>query len=63
MRFKVSLAKKPIHNELASCVGWATADELFSCADDHKVLKTNLISDETKDVSPCLSECTGKIEL
>jgi len=51
MRFKVTLGKKPIHSELVSCVGWTTADELFSCADDHKVLKTNLITDETKEVS------------
>ena len=50
MRFKVTLGKKPIHSELVSCVGWTTADELFSCADDHKVLKINLITDETKEV-------------
>ena len=51
MRFKVTLGKKAIHSELVSCVGWTTADELFSCADDHKVLKINLISDESKEVS------------
>uniref|UniRef100_W5L312 Intraflagellar transport 80 homolog (Chlamydomonas) n=1 Tax=Astyanax mexicanus TaxID=7994 RepID=W5L312_ASTMX len=45
MRFKLSLLKEPKH--ILSCVGWTTADELFSCSEDHQILKWNLLTNET----------------
>uniref|UniRef100_A0A3Q3M7Z8 Intraflagellar transport 80 homolog (Chlamydomonas) n=1 Tax=Mastacembelus armatus TaxID=205130 RepID=A0A3Q3M7Z8_9TELE len=47
MRLKTSLLKEPKHKELVTCVGWTTADELFSCSDDHQILKWNLLTSET----------------
>uniref|UniRef100_A0A8V0X4F0 Intraflagellar transport 80 n=1 Tax=Gallus gallus TaxID=9031 RepID=A0A8V0X4F0_CHICK len=50
MRLKTSLLKEPKHKELVSCVGWTTADELYSCSDDHQILKWNLLTSETSRV-------------
>ncbi|XP_076837224.1 intraflagellar transport protein 80 homolog isoform X2 [Brachyhypopomus gauderio] len=50
MRFKTSLLKEPKHRELVSCVGWSSADELFSCSEDHQILKWNLLTNETSVV-------------
>ncbi|XP_043926400.1 intraflagellar transport protein 80 homolog isoform X2 [Protopterus annectens] len=50
MRLKTTLLKEPKHKELVSCVGWTTADELYSCSDDHQVLKWNLLVNETVQV-------------
>ena len=50
MRFKVNIKKNPEHSELASCVGWNTADEVYSSSDDHQVLKTSLLNQETGKV-------------
>lgn len=36
-----------IHRELVSCVGWTTADELYSCSEDHQILRWNLLNGET----------------
>uniref|UniRef100_A0A3B5LZU8 Intraflagellar transport 80 homolog (Chlamydomonas) n=1 Tax=Xiphophorus couchianus TaxID=32473 RepID=A0A3B5LZU8_9TELE len=49
MRLKTSLLKEPKHilYELVSCVGWTTADELYSCSEDHQILKWNLLTNET----------------
>uniref|UniRef100_A0A1A7YHY2 Intraflagellar transport 80 homolog n=1 Tax=Iconisemion striatum TaxID=60296 RepID=A0A1A7YHY2_9TELE len=47
MRLKTSLLKEPKHKELVSCVGWTTADELYSCSEDHQILKWNLLNNET----------------
>lgn len=30
-----------------SCVGWTTADELYTCSEDHQILKWNLLTSET----------------
>ncbi|KAH0624120.1 hypothetical protein JD844_007514 [Phrynosoma platyrhinos] len=38
------------HKELVSCVGWTTADELYSCSDDHQIIKWNLLNGETTQV-------------
>lgn len=51
MRLKLQLPKESKHKDLVSCVGWTAADELYSCGDDHKVLKWNLMSDETSEVT------------
>ncbi|XP_059507049.1 intraflagellar transport protein 80 homolog isoform X4 [Stegostoma tigrinum] len=50
MRLKTSLLKEPKHKELVSCVGWTTADELYSSSDDHQILKWNLLTNETIQV-------------
>ncbi|XP_034464329.1 intraflagellar transport protein 80 homolog [Hippoglossus hippoglossus] len=44
MRLRTSLLKESNHKELVSCVGWTTADELFSCSADHQILKWNLLT-------------------
>ncbi|NWR97117.1 IFT80 protein, partial [Motacilla alba] len=35
---------------LVSCVGWTTADELYSCSDDHQIMKWNPVTSETTRV-------------
>ncbi|XP_067950088.1 intraflagellar transport protein 80 homolog isoform X1 [Watersipora subatra] len=50
MRLKVNLKKKTEHTELASCVGWNTSDEVYSSSDDHQILKSSLLSQETSKV-------------
>lgn len=47
MRLKTSLLQEPKHKELVSCVGWTTADELYSCSEDHQILRWNLLTSET----------------
>ncbi|KAM8954240.1 intraflagellar transport protein 80 homolog [Pelodytes ibericus] len=47
MRLKISLLKEAKHKELVSCVGWTSADELYSCSDDHQILKWNLLNGDT----------------
>ncbi|KAK7882659.1 hypothetical protein WMY93_028833 [Mugilogobius chulae] len=51
MRLKTSLLKEPKHKELVSCVGWTSADELYSCSEDHHILKWNLLTNETSLVT------------
>uniref|UniRef100_A0A8D0HV40 Intraflagellar transport protein 80 homolog n=1 Tax=Sphenodon punctatus TaxID=8508 RepID=A0A8D0HV40_SPHPU len=51
MRLKTSLLKEPKHKELVSCVGWTTADELYSCSDDHQIIKWNLLTTETIQIA------------
>ncbi|RXM33144.1 Intraflagellar transport protein 80-like [Acipenser ruthenus] len=46
---RMLLAQSPV-KELVSCVGWTTADELYSCSEDHLVLKWNLLTNETTQV-------------
>lgn len=31
-------------------MGWTTADELYSCSDDHQIMKWNLLTSETTRV-------------
>ncbi|NXC85112.1 IFT80 protein, partial [Cercotrichas coryphoeus] len=51
MRLKTSLLKEPKHIlDLVSCVGWTTADELYSCSDDHQIMKWNPVTSETARV-------------
>ncbi|KAK3513485.1 hypothetical protein QTP70_015507, partial [Hemibagrus guttatus] len=38
------------HKELVSCVGWITADEVYSCSEDHQILKWNLLTNENSVV-------------
>uniref|UniRef100_A0A672FX45 Uncharacterized protein n=1 Tax=Salarias fasciatus TaxID=181472 RepID=A0A672FX45_SALFA len=47
MRLKTSLLKEPKHILHMICVGWTTADELYSCSEDHQVLRWNLLTSET----------------
>uniref|UniRef100_H0WDL4 Intraflagellar transport protein 80 homolog n=1 Tax=Cavia porcellus TaxID=10141 RepID=H0WDL4_CAVPO len=44
MRLKISLLKEP------NCVGWTTAEELYSCSDDHQIVKWNLLASETSQI-------------
>ncbi|XP_064614881.1 intraflagellar transport protein 80 homolog [Liolophura sinensis] len=47
MRFETTLQKEPKHSELVSGVGWTSPDELYTAADDFKILKWNLLTSET----------------
>ena len=47
MKLKLTVGRDPKHSGMASGVGWATSEEVFSCADDHQLLRWNLISGET----------------
>ncbi|XP_076590790.1 intraflagellar transport protein 80 homolog isoform X2 [Chaetodon auriga] len=47
MRLKTSLLQEPKHILFMICVGWTTADELYSCSEDHQILKWNLLTSET----------------
>lgn len=38
------------HRDLVSCVGWTTADELYSCSEDHQILRWNLLTGDTSVV-------------
>ncbi|XP_059177555.1 intraflagellar transport protein 80 homolog [Physella acuta] len=57
MRLKTTLQKEPKHSELVSCVGWTSPDEVYSCADDHGVLKWNLTNNETASVMDLPKDC------
>ncbi|PIK56093.1 putative intraflagellar transport protein [Apostichopus japonicus] len=38
------------------CVAWTTSEELYSCSDDHQILKWNLVSDETSTLAKLPNE-------
>lgn len=56
MRFKISIPKEPKHTEPVNCVGWTTADELYSIGDDHNILKSNLINNEITKIAELPAE-------
>lgn len=56
MRFKLTIPKDPKHSEPVNCVGWTTADEIYSIADDHIINKSNLINNETQKLSELASD-------
>ena len=43
MRFKTSNLREPSHTDLVSCVGWSSADDVYSVADDHQVAQHLLL--------------------
>ncbi|KAL8593908.1 hypothetical protein ACOMHN_048345 [Nucella lapillus] len=45
------------HTELVSCVGWTSPDELYSGADDHLVIRWNLLTNETSTVMTLPNDC------
>ncbi|KAI5705513.1 hypothetical protein M8J75_015860 [Diaphorina citri] len=47
MKFKISLTKHPEQKDVVSCVDWNGPDEVFSCSDDHLILKWNLVSKDS----------------
>ncbi|XP_062521440.1 intraflagellar transport protein 80 homolog [Corticium candelabrum] len=51
MKLRVILQKKPIHSELVSCVGWSNCDLLYSCGDDHQLLKWDVESNDVQQVA------------
>lgn len=48
MRFKLTIPKESKHSEPVNCIGWTTADELYSIGDDHIIKKSNLINNEVQ---------------
>ncbi|KAJ1520245.1 hypothetical protein ONE63_004452 [Megalurothrips usitatus] len=51
MRFKTSLAKEPKHTDFVTCVDWNTTEEVYSCSDDHTLLRWNLMNGETVKIT------------
>lgn len=51
MRFKLSIPKEPKHKEPVNCVGWTTADEIYSIGEDRAVIKSNLINNEAQKLA------------
>lgn len=51
MRLKVSLSREPKHSDVCCSVGWSGSDEVFSCADDHQLVRWNLLTGETTVVA------------
>ncbi|XP_053567774.1 intraflagellar transport protein 80 homolog [Bombina bombina] len=45
--FNVRFLNFIVHKELVSCLGWTSADELYSCSDDHQIMKWNLLTGDT----------------
>lgn len=56
MRFKLTISKEPKHSEPVNCVGWTTADELYSIGEDHIINKSNLINNEVQKVAELSDE-------
>ncbi|XP_067007363.2 intraflagellar transport protein 80 homolog [Anabrus simplex] len=50
MRFKTFLPDESKHSELVSGVGWYSNEEIYSCGDDHVLLKWNLVKNTTDKV-------------
>ncbi|XP_018007068.1 intraflagellar transport protein 80 homolog [Hyalella azteca] len=48
---EVTLQGKPRHSDAVSCVAWVTPDELYSCGNDHQLLRWNVPSGETSKVA------------
>ncbi|XP_034840469.1 intraflagellar transport protein 80 homolog [Maniola hyperantus] len=46
MKLKISFFKEPKHVGVVSCVSWNNTEDVFSCGDDHKLLKWNLVNGE-----------------
>uniref|UniRef100_A0A2A4J8F6 Uncharacterized protein n=1 Tax=Heliothis virescens TaxID=7102 RepID=A0A2A4J8F6_HELVI len=46
MKLKISTFKEPKHTGVVVCVNWNNTEDVFSCGDDHKLLKWNLVNSE-----------------
>ncbi|XP_028034172.1 intraflagellar transport protein 80 homolog [Bombyx mandarina] len=51
MKFKISSHKEPKHTGVVVCVCWNNTEDVFSCGDDHKLLKWNLVNNECLPVT------------
>nr|XP_026488740.1 intraflagellar transport protein 80 homolog [Vanessa tameamea] len=51
MKLKISFLKEPKHVGVVSCVSWNNTEDVFSCGDDHKLLKWNLVNGECLTVT------------
>ncbi|KAK5967559.1 Intraflagellar transport protein 80 [Trichostrongylus colubriformis] len=51
MRLKVSHARIPRHLDSVAAVGWSSGDEIFSCGDDHLLMKWKLANMESTMVT------------
>lgn len=56
MRFKLTIPKEAKHSEPVNCVGWTTADELYSIGEDHIINRSNLINNEVMKVTELSNE-------
>ncbi|XP_077295426.1 intraflagellar transport protein Oseg5 [Arctopsyche grandis] len=51
MKFKISKFNEPKHKSIVSCISWNNTEEVFSCGDDHILLKWNLVTNESLTVT------------
>lgn len=51
MRFKISLAKEPTHNASVTCIGWSSAEEVYSAGEDNKLLSWSVSNNESSKVT------------
>jgi intraflagellar transport protein 80 len=56
MRFKLSIPREPKHQEPVNCVGWTTADEIYSIGEDHVINRSNLINNEVQKLAELPNE-------
>jgi len=46
LKTELNIGKEPKHEEIVTSIGWFTPDEVYSCGDDHQVVKWNLLNGE-----------------
>ncbi|CAK1544237.1 unnamed protein product [Leptosia nina] len=51
MKLKISTFKEPKHIGIVTCVCWNNTEDVFSCGDDHKLLKWNLVNNECMTIT------------
>ncbi|KAG7311155.1 hypothetical protein JYU34_002142 [Plutella xylostella] len=51
MKLKIASFKEPKHTGAVVCVSWNNTEDVFSCGDDHKLLKWNLANSECLTVT------------
>lgn len=47
MKLKLSSFKEPKHVGIVVCVNWNNSEDVFSCGDDHKLIKWNLLNEDS----------------
>ncbi|XP_046402466.1 intraflagellar transport protein 80 homolog [Ischnura elegans] len=64
MKLKTYLLRESDQNAAVTCVGWSSTDEVYSCGDDHVLLKWNLTSKSSEKITvlpngvfPCDLHC------
>ncbi|CAG4943709.1 unnamed protein product [Colias eurytheme] len=51
MKLKISTFKEPKHVGVVTCACWNNTEDVFSCGDDHKLLKWSLVNNECMTIT------------